>query len=80
MSYYTNKTLPTIPVEPSHKEVERLKSRIRFLDEVIEILYKQNLQYSLILKRQRDFESQLEVKIQRMVRVAMNVAALQSNN
>jgi hypothetical protein len=77
-----NKSLPALPTAPStwQQEMEKLRARIQFLEEVIEILYRQNLQYSEVLNRQKAFENRLEAKIGRMVQAAMDVAALESDN
>jgi arginine deiminase len=72
-----DKSLPLLPPRSTKQtfEIERLRARIGFLEDVVEILYKKNLQYSTALKEHKIFEQKLEKKMNRMVQSTTEVVA-----
>jgi arginine deiminase len=72
-----DKSLPLLPPRSTKQtlEIEKLRARIGFLEDVVEILYKKNLQYSTALKEHKIFEQKLEKKMDRMVRSTTEVVA-----
>ncbi|KAI9765540.1 MAG: hypothetical protein M1839_005491 [Geoglossum umbratile] len=80
---YKNLPLPS-PPQPllSHLEMEnsKLKGEKKKLEMLVEVLYKQNLQYSEVLNQREALDKEVRKEMDRTVRVMAGVANMQLQN
>ena len=77
-----NKTLPLAPpyLCELEKQNEILQRRILHLEEVIEVLYKQNLQYSTVLNQRQALENDLTRGLEKALESMINIASVYRQN
>lgn len=80
---FLNKTLPPSPParSPLQAENSQLRKRNKLLEEVIEVLYKQNLQYATILNYYKFFEKDAKRSAEHLARASDdNVASFRQHH
>ena len=82
MNYPHNKSLPYVPSFSSvlERENANLQKRLKLLENTIEVLYKQNLQYAMALNQYKVAEKELKRGLERSQRVASDALTLFRQN